>query len=89
MTMTPTALKKDETKQTESQAHIIQKPLFIVERFPVLYCFNISHAQNRQCSSCRSCSDNMKFRNGSSFVETYYISWYFIGFSITYILCKI
>lgn len=31
MTMTPTALKKDETKQTESQAHIIQKPLIIVE----------------------------------------------------------
>lgn len=46
---------KDKTKQTEIQAHTFQKPSIIVERFPVLYCYNIAHAHTRHFSG--SCSD--------------------------------
>lgn len=50
---------KDNTKQTEIQTHICQKPLTIVECFPVFKCYNIAHAQSSHCR--RSCSDSMDF----------------------------
>lgn len=56
---------KDKTKQTEIQAHTFQKPSIIVERFPVLYCYNIAHAQTRHFSG--SCSDIIDSRKRSVF----------------------
>lgn len=59
---------KDKTKQTEIQAHIFQKSSIIVECFPVLYCYNIAHAQTRHFSG--SCSDIIDSRKRSVFSFT-------------------
>lgn len=40
---------KDESKQTELQAHIFQTPSITVERFPLSNRYNIAHAQFTHC----------------------------------------
>lgn len=68
MTTTSTAvvrnIDKDETKQTEIRAHIpvFRESSITVERFPVLYCFTIAHAQTIRCA--QMCSDSMQLKKG-------------------------
>lgn len=40
---------KDESKQTELQAHIFQTPSITVERFPLSNCYNILYARFTHC----------------------------------------
>lgn len=82
---------KDKTKQTEIQAHILQKSSIIVERFPVFYCYNIAHAQTRHFSG--SCSDIIDSRNRSVFflLQTYKptLCCSILGFTISTVLNEV
>lgn len=60
---------KEGTKKTEILAPIFKKkPSIIVERYNVLYCYNIAHSQTTHCM--RSSSENTGFRKRCVFVET-------------------